>query len=116
MSKFTAGVLIVLHGLVHLQYFGQSLRLFELQPGMVWPESSWVFSKLLGDEATRTLASIACILAGVGFMAGDIGTLVEETWWHPFIAGTAAFSTGLLILFWNGGSKKLDKQGGLACL
>jgi hypothetical protein len=26
------GVFIVLHGLIHLLYFGQSRRLFELQP------------------------------------------------------------------------------------
>ena len=35
--RFVFGVFIVLHGLVHLLYFGQSARYFELKPGMVWP-------------------------------------------------------------------------------
>ena len=39
MLRFILSVFIVLHGLVHLLYFGQSRRLFELQPGMAWPES-----------------------------------------------------------------------------
>ncbi len=37
MLRFIAGAFIVLHGLVHLLYAGQSRRLFELRPGMVWP-------------------------------------------------------------------------------
>jgi hypothetical protein len=35
MSRIIFGVFIVLHGLVHLLYFGQSARYFELQPEMV---------------------------------------------------------------------------------
>jgi hypothetical protein len=35
MLRFIIGVFIVLHGLVHLLYFGHSRRLFELQPGML---------------------------------------------------------------------------------
>jgi hypothetical protein len=38
---------------------------------MVWPDRSWAFSKLLGDETTRLLASIAYILTAVGFVVGD---------------------------------------------
>ena len=66
MLRFVIGVFMVLHGLVHMLYFGQSARLFELQPGMVWPDGAWTFSKLLGDAATRHLANIACVLAAIG--------------------------------------------------
>lgn len=59
MIKIIAGVFLVLHGLIHLLYFGQSARLLELQSGMIWPDGSWIFSKLLGDNGTRTLAAVA---------------------------------------------------------
>ena len=68
-----SGVFFLLHGLVHLLYFGQSARLFELQPGMVWPDGSWTFRRHFGDEATRVLASTLCILAAIGFVVGGIG-------------------------------------------
>ena len=116
MLRILVGIFTVLHGLVHLLYFGQSWRLFELQPGMVWPEGSWAFSKLLGDEATRLLASISCVLAAIGFVAGGIGILVRQTWWRPVVVGVAAFSSLGYILFWNGKMQKLDDQGGVGLL
>jgi len=37
MLTIILGIFCILHGLVHLLYAGQSRRLFELRPGMVWP-------------------------------------------------------------------------------
>jgi hypothetical protein len=116
MLRFVVGAFIVLHGLVHLLYFGQSWRLFELQPEMVWPEGSWAFSKLLGDEATRLLASISCILAAIGFVAGGTAILVRQAWWRPVVVGAAAFSAVIVVLFWDGKMQKLDDQGGIGLL
>jgi len=116
LLKFIIGVFMVLHGLVHLFYFGQSRRLFELQPGMVWPDGSWLFSKLLGDDATRVLASISCVLAAIGFVAGGIGILAGQVWWHPVVLASAVFSTGIYILFWDGKMQKLHDKGGIALL
>jgi hypothetical protein len=47
-TRFRLGIFLVLHGLVHLLYFGQSARYFELKPGMTWPDGAWAFSRLLG--------------------------------------------------------------------
>jgi len=116
MLRIVFGVFMVLHGLVHLLYFGQSRRLFELQPGMVWPEGSWAFSRLLGDGTTRWLASIACVLAAVGFVAGGTGILAGQAWWRPVVVGAAAFSAVIFFLFWDGGLHKLDNQGAIAIL
>jgi hypothetical protein len=116
MLRFIIGVFIVLHGLVHLLYFGQSWRLFELQPGMTWPDGSWAFSGLLGDSATRLLASIACLLAAMGFVAGGTGILVRQAWWRPVVVSAAAFSAVVFVLFWNGQMQKLDNQGGIGLL
>lgn len=116
MLKFIIGIFIVLHGLVHLLYFGQSWRLFELQPGLVWPDGSWVFSTLLGHEATRWLASLACVLAAIGFVAGGIGILVGQVWWRPVVVSAAAFSAVIYILFWDGVMQRLADKGGIGLL
>jgi hypothetical protein len=110
------GIFMVLHGLVHLLYFGHSWRLFELQPGMVWPEGSWAFSKLLGDKATRLLASICCVLAAISFVAGGIGIFSQQEWWRPVVVGSAAFSTAIILLFWDGSTQRLAEKGLIALL
>ena len=116
MLQFIFGVFIMLHGLVHLLYFGQSARRFELRPGLIWPDGSWAFSKLLGEKATRALASIACALAAVGFVVGGVGILVSQTWWRPVIVTSAAFSAALYIMFWDGKVQNLDGKGVFAIL
>ena len=116
MIKFIVSAFIVLHGLVHLLYFGQSARMFELKPGMTWPDGSWAFARLLGDNATRTLASIFLILAAAGFLISGAGNLFGQSWWRTAVVATAAFSGVLYILFWNGRWKNLDGVGGVGLL
>jgi hypothetical protein len=113
---FAFGGLLVLHGLVHLLYAGQGWRFFALQPGLAWPDGSWAFSRLLGDEATRTLAGIACVLAAAGFLAGGSGVLAGQEWWRPVVVGAAALSAGAFALFWDGRVRQLDDQGGIGLL
>src|SRR5512139_533131 len=102
MIKVIAGLFFVLHGLVHLLYFGQSARLFELQSGMIWPDGSWAFQKLLGEHGTRMLASIFCLLAAAGFVIGGAGLFLGQSWWRTAVIASATFSGLLYILFWNG--------------
>jgi hypothetical protein len=109
--RFVFSIFIMLHGLIHVLYFGHGARYFELKPGMVWPDGSWVFSRLLGDEAARNLASISLILAAIGLIVGGIGILVSQAWWRPVVVGAAAFSSVVFILFWNGRMQNLDGQG-----
>ena len=116
MLRIVFGVFLALHGLVHLLYFGQSARFFELQTGMVWPDGSWAFSRLLGDGGTRTLASIACVLCALGFVLGGAAVLFRQPWWRPLVVGSAAFSAFIYILFWNGRLQRLDNQGLIAIL
>ncbi len=116
LLRLIVGVFVVLHGLVHLLYFGQSRRLFELQPDMVWPDGSWAFSRLLGKEATRWLAAIACLLATIGFVVGGAAILLGQAWWRPVAVGAAAFSAIIWLLFWDGTGQKLANQGAIALL
>jgi uncharacterized membrane protein YphA (DoxX/SURF4 family) len=116
MVRILFGVVIVLHGLVHLLYFGQSARYFELQPGMVWPDGSWAFSKLLGDAATRSAANVLLILAAVGFVAGGAGMFLNQAWWQPVVVSAAVLSSVVYILLWDGRFQGLDNKGGLGIL
>ena len=116
MLRFVIGVFMVLHGLVHLLYFGQARRLFEVQPGLLWPDGSWAFSKLLGEGGTRVLASAALVLAAIGFVIAGIGTLAKFTWWMPIVVGSAVFSIVLYVLYWDGVLQKLPDKGGIAIL
>jgi hypothetical protein len=114
--RFVFGTFIVLHGLVHLLYAAQSRRLFELRRGMVWPDGSWAFSKHLGDGATRLVASVCYGLAATGFVAGGIGTLAGQAWWRPVVVFSAAFSSLMILLLWDGEMRKLADQGLIAVL
>jgi hypothetical protein len=109
--KFIFGVFIVLHGLVHLLYAGQSAKYFELKPGMIWPDGSWAFSRLLGNEAARNLASISLLLAAIALIIGGIGIFTTQPWWRPLVVGAAAFSSIVYIILWNGRMQDLDGQG-----
>ena len=116
MISILFGIFFVLHGLVHMLYFGQSNRYFELQPGMVWPDGSWAFLRLLGDATTRNLASVLLVLAAIGFVIGGIGIFVKQAWWRPIIIAVAIFSSAIYVLFWDGGLQHLDNKGGVGIL
>jgi len=114
--QIVIGVFLILHGLVHLLYFGQSARYFELQPGMTWPDGAWVFSRIMGDGGTRGLAGGWLILAAVGFAAGGLGVILDQTWWQPIVVMTALFSSLAYILLWDGTVHRLHDQGWVGVL
>jgi hypothetical protein len=105
------GIFIVLHGLVHLWYVTLSQRLVEFQPEMGWTGESWLFSPLLGDAATRWLATVLYGLATLGFVMGGIGIFAQQAWWRPLVIGSAAFSAVIILLFWDGGLHMLVEKG-----
>lgn len=110
------GLLILLHGLVHLLYFGQSLRYFELQPKMNWPDDSWVFSKLLNIKTLRMLTGILCIVATIGFVISGTGIIFLPKLWFEISLGAVIFSDLVFILFWDGRWHNLANQGGYSFL
>jgi hypothetical protein len=116
MVRILFGLFFVLHGLVHLLYFGQSARYFELQPGMVWPDGSWLFSRLFQNATIRNIAGILLILTAAGFVAAGTGIFLKQTWWQPVVIGSAVFSSLIYILFWDGVIQNLDNKGGIGIL
>ena len=116
MIQIIAAIFLLLHGLVHLLYYGQSYQRFELQPGLTWPDEAWAFSKPLGEKGTRRLAGVCCVIAAAGFLIGSLGVFSSQPWWRPVTAASAVFSALLYILFLNGRWQGLANQGGVGVL
>lgn len=116
MIRILFGVFIVLHGLVHLLYFGQSSRLFELQAGMAWPDGTWAFSKFLNNDTIRILTNVFLILAAVSFIAGGVAVLAKQDWWRMIVISAAIFSTIIYLLLWNGSFENLANNGWVGIL
>ena len=116
MLKIVIGVFIVLHGLVHMLYFGQSQKYFELQPGMNWPDGSWALSGFLGNETTRSIASILLVLVTAILVIGGIGIFVRWDLWRSIVIGGTLLSTIVYLLLWNGKMQRLDNQGFIGIL
>jgi hypothetical protein len=83
---------------------------------MLWPDGSWVFSRLLSSEAARNLASISLLLAAIGLIVGGIGIFMGRAWGQPLVVGAATFSSIVYIFFWNGRMQNLDAQGAVGIL
>lgn len=116
MLKALIGVFIVLHGLVHLWYVTLSQRLVEFQPAMGWTGESWLVSGVLGNAATRSLASVLYVLAAIAFVASGVGVFMGADWWRPVLIGTAVFSSAALLLYWDGNTQMLVEKGMLGLL
>jgi hypothetical protein len=115
MSIFV-GIILILHALVHLLYAGQALRFFELRPSLVWPDGSWLFSRLLGDPATRWLAAVFLALVSLGFLAAALGLFFGAGWARPVTLSAAGFSVLIYLLLWDGNFHALPDQGGVGIL
>ena len=110
------GIFLILHALVHLLYAGQALRVFELRPGLTWPDGAWAFSRLFGDPVTRSLATILLVLTALGFFAGALGLFLGQDWRQTVSAGAAILSIATYLAFWNGKFHELPDQGGIGLL
>jgi hypothetical protein len=103
---------IVLHGLVHVLYFGLSQGYFTLDtPIGGWPERSWALAGLLTPPATRAVASTLYLLATALFVVSGAAIIVRANWWSAMLVGAALFSSAVVVLFWDGKMRQLPDKG-----
>jgi hypothetical protein len=114
--NIAVAIFLILHGLVHLLYLGQSMKWYELGKGMTWPENSWAFSRLFGNKTTRVIASVSCVLAALVFVGGGVLIFAKQPVWVWITVGAAAFSSLLMLLMWDGKMKELANKGLFAIL
>lgn len=110
------GAFLLAHGLVYAIYAAHAKRLFELKPGLTWPDGSWALSGIIGDAAVRWLVVVLFALVAVGFAVSGVALVFRQTWWEPLAAAAAIVSTLLLLLVWDGRPHELSEQGLLAIL
>ncbi|MDX1416220.1 MAG: hypothetical protein R3293_18630 [Candidatus Promineifilaceae bacterium] len=116
MLRIAFGVFLILHGLVHLLYLGQSMRIFELQPGMIWPDGSWLLSRFIENDLVRSIANVALIFAAAGFLAGGAGIMFRQPWWPMALKYAALFSAVLYIILYDGHWQNLADKGAVGLL
>jgi hypothetical protein len=78
MVRILFGVFVLLHGLVHLLYLGQSARYFELQPGLAWPDGSWAIYLLAWDGRVQRLPDKGAI--GIAINAAIVAAVLAVRW------------------------------------
>ncbi len=110
------GVFLILHGIVHVIYYGHASRWFEVKQGLAWPDGSWALGRFLGGGADRTTAAFTLVAAAIAFILGAIGVFASQEWYRPVTAGAAVVSALVFIFFWNGKTEMLDGQGLFAVL
>ncbi len=110
------GAILVAHGLVYGMYAAHAMRLFELKPGMTWPDSSWALSGLIGDSAVRWVVAMLFLLVAAGFVISGVALMFRQSWWQVLAVVAAAVSTLLIVLVWDGRLQGLSEQGLYAIL
>lgn len=116
MFRILFGVFLGLHGMVHLLYAGQSWRLFELQPGMIWPDGSWALERATGTNEIRLLATILLVVGALASIVSGGGLVLKQDWWRPAALSSVALSTLIYVLFWDGAFRQLPNQGAVGVL
>ena len=116
MMRLGYGVFLVLHGAVHLLYLGQALRVFELEPGLAWPDESWLLSKLVGETQVRQTASAMLVIAALCFVFAGFGAIANQAWMGMITLVAAAFSSLIYVAFWDGSFVQLSGKGAIGIL
>jgi len=105
------GVFLLAHGLVFGMYAAHAMRLFELKPGMTWPDASWALSGLIGDSAVRWIVAAVFLFVAVTFAVSGAALVFRQPWWAIVAAAAAVTSTIVILLVWNGRLQGLSEQG-----
>jgi len=71
-------MVIILHGLVHIWLVVLAQRLIDFKPEMGWSGRSWLFTNLIGDTATRMLATILLLIVTAGLSIGGVGFIFQQ--------------------------------------
>ena len=116
IAKIIFGIFLILHGIVHLLYMGQSSRLFELTPGLIWPDGAILLSKMFSIETVRIIATVSLIISAAGFVAGGILFFFDQSWWKTIIIAISIFSSILYLISWDGNMQSIHDKGAVGIL
>lgn len=110
------GIILMLHGLVHLWYVVLNQGLVEFRPEMGWTGRSWILTNFLGADITQPLATIFYSLAAISFVIAGIGLITSQNWTRLWIIVASSISAASILLFWDGSFKYLVEKGAIGLL
>lgn len=112
MTLTLLGIFLILHGLVHLLYFGLSRKLFDLgQPLAGWPERSWLFARFVDGATTQRVASFFFLISVLIFAIAGFSVLLRAEWWQTGLIVAAVVSSLTIFAFWDGTLQRLPDKG-----
>lgn len=110
------GIIILLHGMVHIWYVTLSQRWVEFQADMGWTGNSWLLTNLLGDQVTRTLATVSYGLSAMIFVAASVGLIANHEWSRAGLVWASIISSITILTFWDGSLDMPVEKGLLGLL
>jgi hypothetical protein len=116
MFRVISGVIIILHGLVHLWYVILSFGIVKYQAEMGWTGESWLFSRLLSKSTLGTTAGILFIASLILFVVSGIGVIANLSIYPTILLVSALFSSIVILSFWDGESNLLVQKGVIGLL
>ncbi len=69
-----------------------------------------------GPRVTSFVGTVLYGLAAAGLLVSGLGLMVRADWFGPALAASAAFSTIVILIFWDGERSMLVKKGFLGLL
>lgn len=111
MIKVIAGVIILLHGLVHGWFVILAAGYVNYKSNMGWTQESWILSEILEPVALKKLAIILFSTCGILFVAAALGISAESLWKMNSLVVAAVFSSISIILFFDGNWQMLVQKG-----
>jgi hypothetical protein len=97
--RYGVALVVFAHGIGHVLFLGPVLGLgsWAGQTGQ-----SWLLTSLVGDAATRVVATLTWSAVIVLFVAGVGGFLAGTDWWRAITIAAAALSLAGIVVFWDG--------------
>ena len=96
------GIVLILHGLVHIWFVTMNQGWVELKPEMGWTGKSWLLTGPLGQDITQPIATIFYGLATITFIIAGIGLLSSQDWTRLWVIIASSISAVSILLFWDG--------------
>ncbi len=111
MIRIALGVILALHGLVHVWFVALATRLVAFEPEMGWTGRSWLLTPILGEATTRVVATVLLSVAAAAFVVGGAAVIGQASWWRPALIVAAIVSSVVLLVVWDGGTDMLVQKG-----
>jgi hypothetical protein len=110
------GILLSLHGLVHLWYVTLSQGWVKFQADMGWTGKSWILSGDLESGLVRGAATALYGLAAALFLIAGAGLIAKQGWFQAVIIAASIVSIVTVASFWDGNFSLLVQKGALGFL